>query len=101
MNACDDVGNIDPNDLFDDCDGNYTSTPSISPAPSGIPADTPALSVSSAPTIDCNCCDCTHTSSCNPGACFVCGSYLTRNPRPIRVLLFSRKTQDNDVSISH
>ena len=44
-----------------------SAIPSVSPAPSGIPSSSPSPSVSSAPTEYCKCCNCTHTSGCQPG----------------------------------
>lgn len=42
-------------------------SPSISPSPPVSPSPSQSPTKISAPTVDCTCCDCTHTSGCNPG----------------------------------
>jgi len=42
-------------------------SPSFSPSPSVSPSPSQSPTKTSAPTVDCTCCDCTHTSGCNPG----------------------------------
>jgi len=47
------------------CDGNnFTLDPTMSPPPSGTPSTSQVPSVSASPTINCKCCDCTHSSGC-------------------------------------
>ena len=49
---------------FEEC---HISSPSISPSPPVSPSPSQSPTKISAPTVDCTCCDCTHTSGCNPG----------------------------------
>ena len=54
-----------------------TMTGSFAPSISSVPTQSPTMSVSptlsSAPTIDCKCCNCTHTSGCSPGKSNIIG----------------------------
>uniref|UniRef100_A0A7S4VVF0 Uncharacterized protein n=1 Tax=Ditylum brightwellii TaxID=49249 RepID=A0A7S4VVF0_9STRA len=61
-------GCVDENDLpWTQEDNPCESSPTVSPIPTASPTLSPVPTSSSAPTLDCTCCDCTHSSGCNPG----------------------------------